>query len=125
MNPRPVLYLAGPFGNLDPIHGIQRNILTASEIALEAWGKGWAVICPHKNTADFQFATGIPDETWTEGYLSIMLRCDAVLMLPGWINSPGAVKERRIALRRSMEVFYYEVGGVPPCMEKEEKQIWN
>mgnify|MGYP000847073150 FL=1 len=94
MNPRPVLYLAGPFGAPDPIHGIQRNILDASEIALEAWGKGWAVICPHKNTADFQFATGIPDETWTEGYLSILLRCDVVLMLPGWERSPGSVKER-------------------------------
>jgi len=48
MKTRPVLYLAGPFGAPDPIHGIQRNILDASEIALKAWKKGWAVICPHK-----------------------------------------------------------------------------
>lgn len=123
MNPRPVLYLAGPFGNPDPIHGIQRNILTASEIALEAWGKGWAVICPHKNTADFQFATGIPDETWTEGYLSILLRCDVVLMLPGWERSPGSVKERHFAIERGKKVHYYENEGIPYVQQ--EAQKWN
>jgi len=123
MNPRPVLYLAGPFGNLDPIHGTQRNILTASEIALEAWKRGWAVICPHKNTADFQFATGIPDETWTEGYLSILLRCDVVLMLPGWERSPGSVKERQFAIERGKRVHYYENEGIPYVQQ--EAQKWN
>lgn len=32
-----LLYISGPFGHADPIHGIEANILRASEIALEAW----------------------------------------------------------------------------------------
>lgn len=123
MKTRPVLYLAGPFGAPDPIHGIQRNILDASEIALKAWKKGWAVICPHKNTADFQHAIGVPEGVWTEGYLSIMLRCDAVLMLPGWERSPGSVKERHFAIERGKRVHYYENEGIPYVQQ--EAQKWN
>jgi hypothetical protein len=32
-----VLYISGPFSHPDPVHGIPKNILQASEAALLAW----------------------------------------------------------------------------------------
>ncbi len=41
-----VLYISGPFSHPDPVHGIPRNILLASEAALVAWRDGWATMFP-------------------------------------------------------------------------------
>jgi hypothetical protein len=106
-----LLYISGPFGHADPIHGIEANILRASEIALEAWRKGWAAICPHKNTAGFQH-TDIPWETWMEGDIEMVKKCDAVLMIPGWEQSRGACLERDEARRAGVLVLDYR-NGIP------------
>jgi len=108
-----LLYISGPFSDPDPIHGIERNITRASEIALEAWRKGWAVICPHKNTSGFQH-TEIPWETWMEGDIEIVRRCDAILMIPGWLNSRGAMLERMEARNAGKLVPVYDRrSGIP------------
>jgi len=104
-----ILYIAGPYDNHeDPLHGTQENITRASRIALEYWRQGWAVICPHKNTAGYHHVRDIPRETWIQGDLKILSRCDAILMFPGWPLSPGAVAERNYALEHGIEVLYYE-----------------
>ena len=41
-----VLYISGPFSHPDPVHGIPKNILLASEAALVAWRDGWATTLP-------------------------------------------------------------------------------
>ncbi|MDD5048077.1 MAG: DUF4406 domain-containing protein [Methanoregulaceae archaeon] len=105
---RPVLYLSGPLSHPDPHHGIELNILRASEIALKCWDRGWAVICPHKNCAGFQHYDHIPWRAWIEGDIEIMLRCDAVLMLPGWQDSDGAREEHFVAIKERIPVFYCE-----------------
>lgn len=113
-----LLYLAGPFSDDDPIHGVARNVLAASEIALEAARKGWMPVCPHKNTQDFQHAADIPPEFWYEGDLDLMRRCDAVLMLPGYERSQGALRELEVATAEGMGVYYYaEFDEVPEACE--------
>lgn len=103
-----VLYIAGPYDDRqDPIHGVQENITRASRIALEYWRQGWAVICPHMNTAGFHHAKDVQRETWIEGDIEILSRCDAILMIPGWARSPGAKAERDYALEHGIEVIYY------------------
>ena len=106
-----LLYVSGPFSAADNLDGIERNILAASEAALEGWRQGWAVICPHKNTSGYQHAADIPYETWIEGDLEILRRCDAICMLPGWEQSNGARIELALAYDLEMEVLVYNSFG--------------
>ena len=68
---RKLLYISGAFSDDDNIHGVERNIILASEAALQGWRQGWTVICPHKNTKDFQWATDISHDVWVEGDLEM------------------------------------------------------
>lgn len=103
-----LLYIAGPYDHPDdPIHGVQENITNASRIALEYWRKGWAVICPHMNTAGFHHAKDVPRETWIQGDLLILSKCDAILMIPGWTGSPGAKAELDYATEHGIEVLFH------------------
>ncbi len=106
-----VIYISGPFANVDLIHGVQENILVASRAALLCWEAGWAVICPHKNTAGFQHHH-LPWERWIEGDLAILKRCDAIYMLQGWERSPGAKIELEYALDNGLEI-HYACQGIP------------
>ena len=113
-----LLYVSGPFTSPDKLHGIERNILAASEAALEGWRQGWAVICPHKNTSGYQHAEDIPYETWIEGDLEILRRCDAICMLPGWEQSNGARIELALAYDLGLEVLVYDsFGQIRPAPE--------
>lgn len=113
-----LLYLAGPFGapegDPDPLHTVNENILAASRIALEAARAGWMPVCPHKNSAGFQHCPDLPVEFWYEGDIALMLRCDAVLMLPRFSTSKGALAELDTAKAAGMGIYYYEEFGEVP-----------
>ena len=89
-----VIYIAGPYNTYpkgyDRHHGIQRNIVEASQIAAECWKKGWAVICPHTNTGGFH-NLGLDEEIFVRGCIEMVRRCDAILMTNGWTRSAGAI----------------------------------
>jgi hypothetical protein len=114
-NTRPFIYVSGPFSSDDNIHGVERNILAASEIAATAYQKGWAVHCPHKNNKDFQHLKGLTWKDWMESDFKIVSRCDALLMIPGWEKSPGARMERQFAQDRGLPV--YEFPNIPDGKE--------
>jgi len=96
-----VAYIAGPY-RANTINRTVENIRNAEKMAIKYWKKGYAVICPHKNTALFD---GIcPDETWLRGDIEIMKRCDLVVMVPGWETSQGSVTERDIAVKIGIKV---------------------
>jgi hypothetical protein len=85
-----VVYVAGPYRAATP-SGIVANIRRAEAIAVELWKRGYAVICPHLNTA---LMDGLaPDYVWLKGDLKIMERCDAVVVVPGWEKSSGTRAE--------------------------------
>ena len=113
----PIIYIAGPFDHDDLIHGVPANILNASKIALECWKKGWAVICPHKNTAGFEHVD-VPVRVWYHGDLALLSRCDAILMIPGWERSKGAQDELTFALKNQIRVFYYSFGIPDPAVAR-------
>jgi len=82
------------------------NIQIARKAAVMLWCKGWAVICPHLNTA---FMDGIvPLETFLQGDFEMVSRCDAVFMLPNWQDSKGAKRERECAYGAMKPVHYLE-----------------
>jgi hypothetical protein len=101
-----VAYVAGPFRS-STFWGIFQNIRAAEAVSLKYWKLGYAVICPHLNTANFDGA--IPkelDSVWLDGDLEIMKRCDVVVAMPTWKNSLGAVNEIRIAIELGIPVIY-------------------
>ena len=100
-----VAYVAGPYRSPLGVWGIRQNIAKATEIARELWLQGYAVICPHANTA---FMDGIDtDEIFLKGDLAILERCDLIVMIPGWEKSMGATAELEFAKSRGLEVKYW------------------
>ena len=100
-------FISGPYR---PSNGktVLENIRHAEKYAIKYWRLGYAVICPHLNTA---FFTGLcPDETWLKGDLEILKRCDVIVMIPGSMESHGACAELDIALESGIQVVYDDEG---------------
>ena len=100
-----IAYVAGPYRS-DTVNGIYQNIQAARAVAAELWAIGFAVICPHMNSA---FMDGIAcDDTFIKGDIEIMLRCaDFVVMLPGYYESEGCELEATAAIEARIPVYYY------------------
>ena len=76
-------------------------------LSKEWWKKGWAVICPHKNSSNMGGSVYPGDEdVWLKGDIEIIKRCDAIYMLNTWKESVGAQHELKVAEDRGMEVYY-------------------
>lgn len=106
---RPILYISGPYTSLGE-KTVADNIATARKFAIAAINKGWFPFTPHLNTMGFEEdCPDVPHRDWVEGDLAILDCLDpemsAVLMLPGWEESPGAQLELLHAKRRGMVIF--------------------
>lgn len=98
-----VIYVAGSYRS-NTEWGLVENIRKAEDAAIRLWQEGYAVICPHKNTAHFGGLA--PDNIWLEGDLEILKRCDAIYMVPGWSSSKGASAEHAMAKEWGKEIIY-------------------
>jgi len=96
-------YIAGPY-KAATARGIVENIQKAEAVAIKYWKAGYAVICPHKNSALFDGI--IPDGEWIKRDLIILSRCDVIVMMQGWKDSEGAKKEHDFALQNGIEIIY-------------------
>ena len=97
-----LVYTAGKYRG-----DINKNIAHARQVAIELWQQGYTVICPHLNTQNFEQDSNLKDEIYLDGDLEIILRCDAVVMIPGWRDSAGACCEYDFALRHDIPVYEY------------------
>jgi hypothetical protein len=98
-----VVYLSGPYRS-NTVHGIVENIRKAEKYAIQLWDEGYAVICPHKNSA---LLDGIvPDDCFLEGDKEILRRCDIIYMMPGWEYSEGAKAEHQLAKDLGISIIY-------------------
>jgi hypothetical protein len=98
-----IAYIAGPYRASSP-RGIIQNIRAAEAVAIKYWQQGYAVICPHKNSALFDGLAS--EETWLSGYLAILARCDVCIMVSGWQESEDARQEHDFARDHGIEVIY-------------------
>lgn len=89
-----IIYIAGPY-NARNSWLLQRNIKEASWMAAFYWCKGYAVICPHMNSAFFDGL--LEDSVFLKGYITLLSKCDEIAMHPCWRISPGSVKEHAYA----------------------------
>lgn len=98
-----VLFISAQYRS-DTIHGIVENIRKAEEVAKIFWKKGYAVICPHKNSS---LLDGIvADTAFLEADLEILGRCDACVMVEGWSNSIGANAEYNFCIENGIRVIH-------------------
>jgi len=108
-----LLYIAGPYR---PRPGLQslpvlrwffiaRNILRARRLAIWLWKNGDYAVCPHMNIASI--AHKLTNPVLTEGNLTLMRRCDAVVMLPEWTVSTGARYEHLTAILEGLPIYYW------------------
>jgi hypothetical protein len=111
-----LIYVSGPYRALTP-EGVQANINRARIAAQSLWAKGWAVICPHMNSAHFEGES----QMYLDGDLAIIDRLDpekdALYMLNGWSGSEGARDEHRRALEREITVYYQGLDEPPDLRE--------
>ena len=98
-----VAYISGPYRS-ETINGIYENIQNARKAALEYWQKGYAVICPHMNSALMDGAC--EDYVWLDGDLELLRRCDIIVMLKEWKCSAGAIAEFNEAGKHGLEIHY-------------------
>lgn len=101
-------YIAGPYRGKSKIKIInwlqrQRNIRRARKAAEKLWKMGYAVLCPHLNTSNFDGL--MPDETFLDGTLEMMKRCDLVVLVKGWEKSSGTLNEIKTAKTLKIPVY--------------------
>ena len=97
-----VVYLAGKYSG-----DIDANIAAARKVAIDLWERGYAVICPHLNTAHFEVDCKATYDDYITGDLHIISRCDVVVMLPGWKDSKGANLEHAHATEMGIPIYEY------------------
>ena len=99
-----VVFVSGPYrGN------VEHNIIAARRVAVNLWRQGYAVICPHLNTANFDaIYPDIKDDVWLTGDLELLKRCDAICMVDGWEKSEGSRVENQKAIEWGKEFINYD-----------------
>jgi len=98
-----LLFISGAY-RADTVKGRSQNIKRARAAAIRMWQAGYAVICPHLNTAHFD---GLCDDSvWLEGDLEMLRRCDVIYMMKGWQDSEGARAELNHAMLWGTEILY-------------------
>jgi len=126
---REIAFVSGKYANEDPIK-TGYNILGAKDVARSLWGLGYAVICPHTNTGGFEvFEDSLSNDyryyekfSWKHfmrGYLTLLEKCDLVVMVPGWEKSEGSCMEREYAMKIGIPVYEFAEVGYAKAFETE------
>ena len=97
------IYVIGKYRGKDKFEVVQ-NIKHAREVAELLWKQGWAVFCPHLNSA---WMDGIvPDNAFLDGGLKFLEMCDAVCVCDGWEGSAGSLVELARATEQGKQILY-------------------
>ena len=91
-----LIYVAGPYTKPDPVENTH-NVIRVADALLDA---GVCPLIPHLSLM-WHLASPKPYYRWLEYDRQLLLRCDAVLRVPG--NSDGA----------TLECLYAESCGIP------------
>lgn len=97
-----LLYIAAPY-RAKTICSLQQNIADAKLMAMYYWHKGYAVICPHLNSANFDGLCD--DKIFLSGTMTMLSKCDAIAMHPNWKQSTGCVAEYNYMLNKQTQLI--------------------
>ncbi|KZL88693.1 DUF4406 domain-containing protein [Clostridium magnum] len=99
-----IAYVGGPYRAKTKL-GIIRNIIVARKVAKKLWKLGYGVICPHSNSALFN---NLPEESFINGDIEMLKRCDVLVLVPGWENSAGTLGEIETAIQNHIPIYELE-----------------
>ena len=99
------IYIAGPMVGYKKFN---KKAFTQAEKLLR--NSGYVVVNPDRLTDDLRKKLGREPnrQECLKADFHNLTTCDAIYMLKGWSHSPGANKERQIALDCGLQVFYQE-----------------
>jgi len=100
-----LIYVCGPYRNTSE-EKKKENIWHALRVSVRLWELGFFVICPHLNTANFEFYTNLDNNVWLDGGLEMLRRCDCVFILKGFETSPGSLKECELAQKLGKDIYF-------------------
>ena len=99
---KPLIYIAGPF-SAPHEDQVDINIDTAEVFARCLIQRDIHCVCPHSLGRNFK-STG-SYKYWIDVTMRLLETCDAVLLLPGWKDSPGTLGEIAAAEDLGLPVF--------------------
>lgn len=108
-----LIYLASPYTDTD--FGVRyKRFVEVCKVAGDLIQKGKKVFCPiamSHSIGDHSEVDAIDHKTWMEQDLTILARCDrlVVLMLEGWSMSVGVREEIEFCEKHNIPVEYLEV----------------
>ena len=109
-------YVSGPY-SADTEEKKRDNIHSASFWAQQLVAAGIPVFCPHLQSQDWEHKTSMTYPQFLLVDVYWVIRCDCLLMLPGWKKSPGALIEHAIAKALNMPIYYVgEHSTKPPIV---------
>ena len=84
-------------------YNLEERKEAARKVKRKLLNEGWAVYNPldKSNVSD-----DAPRSVHMREDLKLLLKCDAICMLPGWNNSNGCNTELRVAQECGMEIYY-------------------
>lgn len=110
-----LLYIAAPY-RAKTIARLQQNIHEAKLMAQYYWTQGYAVICPHLNSANFDGL--MPDKVFLQGTMLMLSRCDSIAMHPDWERSTGSIQEYDYAYDHKYEILQPTWDEILTVLEK-------
>ena len=99
-----IIYVAGPY-TADTPEGVAANVAAAAAVGQELLRRGWAVICPHSMTHNWDIGTGLAPEVFYETDLALLAKCDAICMVGDWTHSKGSLVENEKAREWGLAVY--------------------
>lgn len=105
-NTRPLLiYVAGPY-TADTWEAVHANVKQACEAGRLLMHLGHHPVVPHSIYMGWDLADPkLTYEHFLKADLDLLSRCDALVMLPGWEDSPGSCGEYTEALYRGLRIY--------------------
>lgn len=97
-----LVFIAGKFSGANAWE-VACNVHEAEAAALRVAELGGMPVVPH--SLGRSMLGTLPEKFWQAGCLALLDRCDGILLLPNWLNSPGACAESRFAEERGIERF--------------------
>jgi len=104
-----LLYIASPY-RAKTIIKLQHNIHEASKMAQYYWHQGFAVICPHLNSANFDGL--ILDKQFLAGTMLMLSKCSHIAIHPIWTESSGSIEEYEYAIANKLTIHFTDMKRV-------------
>jgi len=98
-----IVYIAGKY-TAETVFEKMLNIRESESALFRLTSNGIFAYSPHRHNA---FLQGLADyEFWMMHCFAILRGCHALLLLPGWRDSKGACREKKLAEKLGIPILY-------------------